>query len=454
MKKYALLSLLTLSVFLSCKKNDQIAITLPAKSDTLSNLITTDITLNSNTAYIINGQVFVKNNATLTIPAGTTISVMPYADRNAKGVLVITQGAKLIVNGTVDKPVVFTSAALTKTPGDWGGIIINGKAPTNIIAGNAAGLAISDDTKFGGTVADDNSGSLNYLRIEYCGGINPEAENEWFVDKVSGLSLESVGSGTTIDNIMVTHSKDDGFQFVGGTVNATHLIGYNNGDDDFDFDLGYQGKLQYLLSYRTELNSTHALRANGIETYNDEVPTLSKPLTRPIFSNVTIIGPQGVETNKTNLNMGVYIRKGTRFVLQNSLIAEYPQGGLMVCNKTRPVLLAGIESQFKYNMVHSDSANKTFSWDQDYRVIGDSILQKFALSDLNSNVLITNTDDFKFKAMYAANGPDLTLATGSAALTGANFDGPDYTNFFQKVAYRGAFGDTNWAAASNWAVWK
>lgn len=454
MKKTTVVSVLALSLLFSCKKNDNNAVIAPVTTDTLANSITADITLNANTKYVINGQVFVKNNTTLTIPAGTTISVVPTTDRTAKGVLVITQGSKLVVNGTLDKPVVFTSAAASKAPGDWGGIIINGKAPTNIVSGNAAGLAISDDTKYGGTVTDDNSGSLKYLRLEYCGGINPDAEDEWAVDKVSGLCFESVGSGTMVDNIMVTHSKDDGFQFVGGTVNATHLIAYNNGDDDFDFDLGYEGKLQYLLSYRTELTSTHALRANGIETYNDATPTSNKPYTRPVFSNVTIIGPQGMETTKTNLNQGVYIRKGTRFTLQNSIVAEYPQGGLMVCNKTRPILLAGVESQFKYNMVHSDSVNKTFSWDQDYRVIGDSILQKFALSDLNSNVLITNTDDFKFKSMYAANGPDLSLAPGAAALTGANFDAADYNNFFEKVPYRGAFGTTNWAIASNWAVWK
>ena len=454
MKKIFFLSLTLSTIIFSCKKNDTVAPVPSNKVDTLSNSITSDLTLNANTPYVINGQVYVKNNATLTIPAGTTVSVMPTLDRASKGVLVITQGSKLIVNGTIDKPVVFTSAATNKMPGDWGGIIINGKAPTNIGTGNSAGLPLSDDTKYGGTASDDNSGSLKYLRIEYCGGINPDNEDEWAVDKVSGLSLESVGSGTMIDNVMVTHSNDDGFQFVGGTVNATHLIAYNNGDDDYDFDLGYEGKLQYLLSYRTGLQSNHALRANGIESYNDATPTSNKPYTRPVISNITIIGPQGMETSKTNLNQGIYIRKGTRFAIQNSIVAEYPQGGLMVCNRTRPILLAGVESQFKYNLLHSDSVNRTFSWDQDYRVIGDSILQKFALSDLNSNVQITNTDEFKFKAMYAANGPDLTLLDGSPALTGANFDAVDFSSFFEKVTYRGAFGSTNWAIANNWAVWK
>ena len=148
-----------------------------------------------------------------------------------------------------------------------------------------------------GTAADDNSGSIKYLRMEYCGGINPDAEDEWKVDKASGLVLASVGNATIVDNVVVQHSNDDGFQFVGGTVNATHLIGYNNGDDDFDFDLGYTGNLQFILSYRTGLSSTHALRANGFEPYNDEVPTDNMPYTRPVVSNMTIVGPQGMEDN-------------------------------------------------------------------------------------------------------------------------------------------------------------
>ena len=456
MKKSYFLLLMAVVIFAACKKNSDVTNTQPViKTDTLSNTIGADLTLDPNTNYIINGQVFVKNNATLTIPAGVTVAVVKNDDRTKKGVLVITQGAKLIVNGTVDKPVVFTSAATTKAPGDWGAIIIQGKAPTNVVSGNTAGLAVSDDTKFGGTVADDNSGSIKYLRLEYCGGINPDAEDEWLVDKASGLCLESVGSGTTIDNVMVIHSNDDAFQFVGGTVNVSHLIGYNSGDDDFDFDLGYEGKMQFLLSYRTGLTSTHALRANGFESYNDEVPTLNAPLTRPVVSNMTIIGPQGMETVKTNLNMGVYIRKGTRFVVQNSIIAEYPQGGLMVCNKTRPVLLAGVESEFKYNLVHSDSINRTFSWDRDVLgVFGDDVLRDFALNSVNNNTLISDANDLKLSAMYAANGPDLTPAAGSAALTGANFDAADFATFFNKVAYRGAFGADNWAVASNWATWK
>ncbi len=440
--------------FTACNKNNDVAIPAVVKTDTLSNTITSDVTLDAATRYIVNGQLYVKNNATLTVPAGTTIAFAKSDLRESKSSLIVTQGAKLIVNGTSAQPVVFTSAAAVQAPGDWGAVVLLGKAPTNTGTGNALGLPVSDDTKYGGTVSNDNSGSIKYLRLEYCGGINPDGEDEWQVDRVSGFVMESVGSSTVVDNIMVAHSNDDGFQFVGGTVNATHLIAFNNGDDDFDFDLGYTGKLQFVIGYRTSHTSAHAVRANGFESYNDEVPTSNMPYTRPVVSNMTIIGPQGNDPNKTNLNQGVYIRKGTRFVVQNSVIAEYPQGALMVCNRTRPVLLAGVESSFKYNLVQSDSVGRTFSWDQDYRVIGDSILQKFALNTINNNTLFINSADLQLKTMYGGAAPDFGLAANAMAMTGANFDGEDFTGFFQKVAYRGAVGNDNWAASGKWAVWK
>ena len=455
MKKIISLTLIIAVAFSACKKDKDVVPPVATNTiDTLRGSITNDFTLDSKKSYILDGQVYVTNNATLTIPEGITVSALKYNDRDKKSSLIITKGSKLNVNGTLEKPVVFTSAAATKAPGDWGAIILLGSSFTNIQTGNIAGFPISALTEFGGTNPADNSGSIKYLRLEYCGGINPDNEDEWAVDKASGLSFEGVGSATVVDNVMVEHSNDDAFQFVGGTLNATHLIGYNNGDDDFDFDLGFQGKLQFIISYRTELLSKHALRANGIESYNDEVPTVNKPLTRPIIANATIVGPQGMETVKTNLNQGVYIRKGTRFEVMNSIIAEYPQGGLMVCNKTRPVLLADNGSQFRYNLVNSDSVSRTFSWDKDYAVFGDPVLRDFALNSVNNNSLIEESSTLKFKAMYGDSGPDLTPLDGSPALSGSNFDGPDYTTFFNKVTYRGAIGTDNWAVGSKWVIWK
>lgn len=456
MKKISLL-LMPFLFFAACKKDHLSGSTTgdSRKTDTLQGAITADRTLDGNKNYVLKGQVYVKNNATLTIPAGITVYAQVNSQRSGKSAMVITQGAKLYINGTADKPVVFTSSASTKTPGDWGALILLGKAPTNVGTGNVAGLPITTDTQYGGNVTADNSGAINYLRLEYTGGINPPAEDEWAVDKASGLVMAGVGSGTKIDNVMIKYSNDDSFQFVGGTVNATHLISYNCGDDDFDFDLGYEGNLQFLIGYRTQASS-QALRANGFESYNDSIPTTNTPLTRPVVSNMTIIGPNGAPVTKTNLNQGVYMRKGTRLVIRNSIISDYPEGAFMVCPRTRPVILADDNAEFRSNLVQTDTLARTFCYDQGLTTsVPDPELTVFETNSVNNNTILTLATDFKLTRMYGNGAPDLTPAFGSPALSGVDFTGPDFTNsFFSKVSYRGALGSSNWTAQSNWADWR
>jgi hypothetical protein len=457
MKKISLFSMMALVFFAACKKDHlSVSNTSSRKIDTLQGTITSDRTLDASKNYFLKGQVYVKNNATLTIPAGITVYAQVNAARSAKSVLVITQGSKININGTASSPVVFTSAATVKMPGDWGAVILLGKAPTNTGTGNAPGLPVSADTQFGGNVSTDNSGSITYLRLEYTGGINPPQENEWALDKASGLLLASVGSGTRIDNVMVKNSNDDSFQFVGGTVNATHLISYNSGDDDFDFDHGYEGNLQFLIGYRTHASS-QSLKANGFESYNDSVPTTNTPLTRPVVSNMTIIGPQETPIVKTNLNQGVYMRKGTRLAIRNSIISDYPEGAFMVCPRTRPVILADDNAEFRSNLVQTDTLARVFDYDQGQEFISfpDPVLSAFETNSVNNNTILTLSTDFKLNGMYLSGAPDLTPASGSPALSGSDFTGVDFTNsFFTQVTYRGAIGSSNWAAQSNWADWR
>jgi hypothetical protein len=457
MKKISLLSLMALTFFAACKK-DHISgnNTGDKKMETLQGAITANLTLDPAKSYLLKGQVYVKNNAILTIPAGVTVYAQVYPDRSAKSALIITQGSQILINGTPDKPVVFTSAATAPQPGDWGALVILGNAPTNVVTGNAAGLHATADTKFGGNNPADNSGSITYLRLEYTGGINPPAEDEWAVDKVSGLSLNGVGSGTHIDNVMVKYSNDDSFQWVGGTVNASHLISYNAGDDDFDYDLGYEGNLQFLVGYRTHASSG-ALRANGVESYNDSVPTANTPLTRPVISNLTVIGPEVNSGNESNIWMGVYMRKNTRLAIRNTLDANYTKGAFMVCPKTRPVILANNDAEFRANLVQTDSLNRAFVFDHGLvTAYPDPVLTSFETNSVNLNSILNSADEFKFVAMYTSSGaPDLTLASGSPALTGADFTGADFSNaFFVQTTYRGAIGTNNWAAQSTWADWK
>ncbi len=453
--------------FTSCKKDSVTSIDpSPAPENlTLSGEIKTSLSLKENSTYTLKGRVSVTNNAVLTIPAGTQILVESGATASEKGALIISRGSKININGTKEKPVVFTSAATAKSPGDWIGIIVMGRAQTNGTGGmlNLAGHTVNNDTQFGGSDDSDNSGSIKYLRLEYAGALNPAQEEEWALDMTSGLSLNGVGSGTVIENVMVKHSRDDAFQFVGGTVNAKYLIAYNNGDDNFDFDRGYRGKLQFIISYNPT-GSTVAIRAHGMESLNDKDASEAMPFTRPVISNMTILGPQGTDTDMTRQSQGIYIRKNTRFNVQNSIIAGYSNGGLMMCPKTKPLLVNNLGSEFKYNIVNADIQTRSFTYDDgpsgiiiipDPEVAGyavqmlDNLIQKQAL---NRNRIL-GTTELQLKNVYATS-PDFSPVAGSPVLSSANLSGADFSTFFTAAAHVGAVGTDNWAVSSAWVNWQ
>ncbi|WP_423149454.1 hypothetical protein [Rubrolithibacter danxiaensis] len=459
-----LVLLFLVSFSFSCKKDEGGSIIDDDKSVILQGSITEDMTLEANKNYILKGQVFVKNNATLTIPAGVTVAAEQAASAAEKAALIVTKGSKLLVSGTAEQPVVFTSGATSKAPGDWTGIIILGNAPTNLPEAHIKGIESSTDTEFGGDVPADNSGTIQYLRLEYCGGLNPGQEEEWEIDMASGLSLEGVGSGTTLEHVMVKNSLDDGFQFVGGTVNGRYLIALDNGDDNFDFDRGYTGKLQFLISYRRAFGN-HAIRANGLESLNDKDASNIQPFTKPVISNITIIGPEGMDNNENNHSQGIYIRKNTRFNIMNSIVAGYSDGGLMLCPRTKPLLINNEGSEFKFNLVNCDDPAKSFAYDtggNGENIIADPQVAAYATEmetasierpSVNKNIIIDPIADLKLKATYSADVPDLSPQEGSPALTGADFTDNDFSTFFEKVTFRGATGAENWAASSNWAAW-
>lgn len=457
-----------LSALVSCKKNISQEPTpidpAQVQTVTLSGDINTDMVLNPANNYILKGKVYVKNNVSLTIPAGTTVKIESSNATNDKAALIITRGSKININGSSDSPVIFTSSATVPKPGDWIGIIVLGKASTNGSNGilHVSGLENTADNEFGGNQDDDNSGSIKYLRLEYAGGLNPAMEEEWALDMASGLSLNGVGSATVLENVMVEYSNDDAFQFVGGTVNGKYLIAYNNGDDGFDFDRGYRGKLQFLIAY-SSVSSTVSIRANGMESLNDKDASDAKPYTRPIISNMTIIGPKD-DRPLTDQSQGIYIRRNTRFNVQNSIIAGYSNGGLMLCPKTKPILINNLGSIFKYNLVHSDDPARSFTYDNGPTgiVIGpDPQVMAWAIESgngiekvsVNNNTVVPAFADLMMKTQYSTAGTDATPQTAAPSLSGADFSDPELSTF-KKVTYKGALGaDDSWASKGNWLKW-
>jgi hypothetical protein len=262
----------------------------------LQGRINADTVLHKANTYVLKGLVYMVGNHTMTVEAGTTVKgSFSGADVAA---LIITRGSKLVAIGSPSEPIVFTSASPNPQSGDWGGIVLCGKAGYNLsyngTAGlfqveggidnaNGDGLAGSGDAVAPTPVDNDNSGTLQYVRIEYAGyAYQPDKE-------INSLTLACVGNGTTIDHVQTTYAKDDAFEWFGGSVNCKYLIAYKTQDDDFDTDNGFSGKVQFGLIIRDSLIADIS-KSEAFESDNNATGTTATPKTRAIFSNITAIG--------------------------------------------------------------------------------------------------------------------------------------------------------------------
>ncbi len=303
--------------------------------------ITGVVTLDASKIYLLSSIVQIKDGGKLIIPAGTIIRGL--ADLNATPKLyasiVVERGGKLEVNGTSSNPVVFTSgkAAGSRDRGDWGGLIICGKGINNQgVDIQVEGFNnISFDAtmaKFGGSDDADNSGVLNYLRIEF-GGLAFEPNKE-----INGLTLASVGNATAIDGVQVSYSGDDSYEWFGGTVNCKHLIAYKGTDDDFDTDFGYRGAVQFGIAQKDtsyfDMSWNAASGASTSETFesdNDAGGSGKLPLTAAVFTNITCVGPVPLGVNWADMSAtvkgafrrGARIRRNSRLSVINSVMIGY-----------------------------------------------------------------------------------------------------------------------------------
>jgi hypothetical protein len=431
----------TITVFSSCKKTggDDELETFPP--ETLSGQITTDKTLTADRVWVLNGYVRVMSGATLTIQPGTVIR----GDKTSYAALIIERGAKINAAGTASQPIIFTSsqAAGQRNIGDWSGVILCGKAPINQTGGEAqyeGGALGADVARYGGganPVANDNSGVMKYVRIEYA-GIAIAQDKE-----INSLTLAGVGSGTTIENIQVSFGGDDGFEFFGGTVNCKNLISYRCTDDDFDFEFGYTGRIQYAISMKDPniYDASASGASNGIECDNGGTVN-DQPFNKPMLSNFTFIGP-GVNANAKH-NAGVIFRKGTKFVLRNSIIVDHLKSALELATVEAGNHLFSGESEFKNNLVFGNQATYKVST-AGTNFADAAALSTFAGLAANSNTTLANASAAGI-TNTSLSTPVLTLTANSVAKTGASFTG---LTGFETVAFRGAMDTNNWAAG--WA---
>ncbi|WP_369752667.1 hypothetical protein AB3G34_12990 [Flavobacterium sp. WC2409] len=311
---------LTAGLMTSCSSNDTPTPTTPPSSTFVADatnfqgtISDGEVTLDATKTYKLTGKIQVNSGATLIIPAGTVIE----GTGGTSAYIAIAQGGKLNVNGTAAKPVVMTSGLTTKKAGDWGGLVICGKAPINRVTGGTS-TAQSEvaDLSYGGTVSNDNSGSIKYLRIEYAGAaFNSEKE-------FNGLSLFGVGSGTTIDYVEFFQGADDGVEFFGGTVNTSNLISIGNEDDQFDWTEGWSGTNT---NWYGKLDFGKGNR--GIEADNFELGYSNTPIANPSITNLTLVGPGSAPTTGTWLeNDAMKLRRGTKGIFTNLVFSGWAVG--------------------------------------------------------------------------------------------------------------------------------
>jgi hypothetical protein len=374
--KKLLTAVLFSTILLSCKKElggGTPPINVPSQT-TLTGNINQTTTLTSDKVWTLKGYVYVTDGAKLIIQPGTTI----ISDVAEKGALCIERGAQIIAEGTPEKPIIFTSGKNTgeKAPGDWGGIVILGRAKTNRSSEPTIEGGIG--RPFGGTNDADNSGILKYVRIEYAGiAALPNSE-------INALTLGGVGSGTVIEYVQTVYANDDAFEFFGGTVSPKYLYAFATADDDFDFDFGFTGTITNGVAKRDPQFVDNGDAGNGVECDNDGVGSLAQPFTHPKLLNMILVGPNDA-TSLPNHNLGLRFRRATQFTMKNSVIWGWMKGGLSLeSNETAQFVKDGV-SVFENNSVGTFNPTLNFI-SKATTILTNDQLKTLSLSKGNSEI--------------------------------------------------------------------
>ena len=491
---------------------------VPAKEivDVPAGNITTDTHWTADKIYRLNGFVRVGTDthtgagvapvisatATLTIDAGTVIFGKT---GTPGGTLIVQRGSKIIAIGTADKPIVFTSekAIGSRNAGDWGGVVLCGKSANNITTSTSTGTPGIEELEGsyggfhgGGASPDlaDNSGTLQYVRVEFAGyPINPNQE-------INGITFGSVGSGTTIDHVQVTYANDDSFEWFGGTVNAKNIIAYKGIDDDFDTDNGFSGHVQFGLGIR-DAGIADQSGSNGFESDNDANGSSNTPVTAAEFSNMTIIGGKATSGKTINLQFqnGAQLRRNGQQKIINSFFTAYPNGIYIdnalgtpgtIANATSGSLvlknniLAGVDgwggngfgsaaTTDELTVLGLVAAGSNHPNNPRGRVVAGGVgaftngafayttgeLQISAqapvvwFASLNTVLPKWTTSGIDASIFEPKDGAPTLIPTASSPLTsGASFSGFTDPFFNSAITYRGAFGSTDWTTGG-WVNW-
>lgn len=404
----------------------------------LQGTITSDVTLTNDSIYQLSGGVFVGNDlgaatgpaegdgVTLTIEPGTTI-----VGATGQDFLAVTRGHQIEARGTADAPIVFTSAdafidVTTGAAGQWGGLILSGRAPINSGSACADGTPACLESQgeggsglYGGVDGNDSSGSLQYVRVEFAGNLISD------LDELNGIAFQGVGDGTLIDHIQVHANADDGVEFFGGTANATHLVLTDIGDDSLDWTGGWQGKVQYMLVQQGE-NSDRGIEADNNGDDNDALPRSFVQI-----ANATIQGGGG------STDHGILLREGTAANITHSIVTDGPDGRGDSCididqNATfeNAGTLEQLSGQLTLTGVFLDCADP-FEGTEDDGPAEFSVADFFAAQPFNAQLDITFENGIRLPAGSPLNAaPDVPRSI--------------FGDWFENPGFAGAIGSDDW----------
>lgn len=390
------------------------------------------VTLTNDKVWDLKGKINVGDGSTIVIEPCTRIE----GDGASLGTLVIQQGGKIMAEGTETDPILFTSALPegSRAPGDWGGVIVLGKAPNFKVAGSTLpsieGLNPGEGV-YGGSDPADNSGVMTYVRIEYS-GVEIGDGNE-----INGLTLGSVGSGTTLHHIMVSNTLDDCFEWFGGTVNAHHLVCNNAGDDMFDMDQGYQGSVQFLFGRQVAPISDDP---NGWECDSDKGG--ATPVSQVTASNVTLCG---LGTDPANPQYGAVFREGLEGDYSNMIFTGF-EASFDVRDD------AGTTAAPKVAVTHTTVKGVTedIAYAESGSTDNDNGFDEQAWFTAGTGNSVADPGITCGAAGAAPNPiPGTAISGGTPPTTGA---AGTATGFDTSATYQGAFDTTNWMSAP-WCDW-
>ena len=467
--------------------------------------------------YIIDQKIYIPAGQTLTINPGTVLKGRAnlLAEPEKATAIVIERGGKIMAEGSADCQIVFTAEADNlnglypiANKGQWGGVLLLGKATNNLklspngpfVAGGTSkklaagdglgvveGFATSNpQDRFGVLTAaslpagvtgeavsqsfddNDNSGVMKYVSIRHSGAILAVGA------EINGLTLASVGRGTTIDHIEIVSCADDNIEIFGGTVNLKYITTLFGNDDMFDWDLGWTGKAQFFFGMKTDLTAS-ADSDNGIEADSDDQSSNLLPLSKPVIYNATILGNSKTATSSDNFGMAAICAKEyTGGEIYNSIFANF-KVGLNLCktiSSTRSGLGGTSEAYHNWSSTLGNGTQilkvkcNTFVGCTDPLTVSSSSAgSAVATTVAADNTQFTTTDLNVIVAGNTLPGFDYSFAVNNTtnvfsakndpvpnpALTVVGCPVAPADGFFRVANYRGAFASTgdNWL--SDWS---